>query len=497
MLLSDLLSALSDYRVIGNAGIEVKGLAENSKKVDKGSLFVCMRGTRDDGHRYVREAVERGAAVLVSERPASAYRDLPQVIVPNPRQALARLADRFYGSPSRSLKVIGVTGTNGKTTTTYLIEAILKHARHKTAVVGTIAYRLGKKTLPSPNTTPSSLELQRLMAQMVAGKFRWLVMEVSSHALDQGRVESCEFEAAVFTNLTQDHLDYHHSMREYLQAKARLFQLIEQGAQKGRKKLAIFNADDNASVYLKKFCGHAASLTYGFHASAQVRALNWKLTTSGISFLAVTPWGRRRFELSLLGKVNIWNALAAIATCGSLGVSLPLMQAALQRIPLVPGRFEKVPYPKGVTVVVDYAHTPDALAKLLDSARELCKGRLLLVFGCGGNRDRTKRPLMGEIASQKSDLCLITSDNPRDEDPLFIMKEIEKGIVPACRQKKAYEMVVDRRQAIGRALSLAHKNDLVLIAGKGHEATQTTGKTVAAFSDQAVVKQFARKNKNS
>ncbi len=490
-----LAECLAHSTLVGQPGTLVKGLAEHSQKVKRGDAFFSIRGAKDDGDRYLKEVVKKGAAVLVLDRWHPDFKGITQLVVPEVKQALSRLAGYFYGFPSTRLKVVGVTGTNGKTTTTYLIEAVLKEAGKKVGVIGTIAYRLGGKVYQAPNTTPSSLMLQEMMAEMVSRKMSHLVMEVSSHALAQGRVEGCAFEAGVYTNLTQDHLDYHHNMKEYREAKAKLFRMLEEQSQKGARKTAVLNQDDPASVYFQKLCPHARHITYGFHRRAMVRPLQWELPPEGVRFLAKTPWGKQEFHLALVGRFNISNALAAIATGGALGIPLRTMARGLGKVQFVPGRFERVPFKKGIAVIVDFAHTPDALSKLLDTAREMCPGRIITVFGCGGDRDRKKRPLMARVVSTKGDYCVLTSDNPRTEDPKAILREVEKGIVAAARSPKSFEVIVDRKKAVFKALSLACPGDIVLIAGKGHENYQIIGNKRYPYNDKEVVKEYLKRKR--
>jgi UDP-N-acetylmuramoyl-L-alanyl-D-glutamate--2,6-diaminopimelate ligase len=456
------------------AAREVTGLAYDSRKVAPGDLFVAIPGFKEDGARFSEQALARGAVAAVTEQGSG-----PRTLLhPNPRLALALLADRFYDHPSGKVKLVGVTGTNGKTTTTYLIRSILQGAGEVTGLIGTIRYLIRDQEFPAPNTTPESLDLQRLLSGMIREGVTAAIMEVSSHGLALERVTGCEFKVGVFTNLTQDHLDFHLTMEEYLKAKLRLFEMLEEGS------VAVVNADDPASGKVIAAASKAKILTYGLSAGAGVRARALTLGPQGTQFVVTWSEGQVPVALKLPGKHNVYNALAAFSAGLALGCKNGTMAKGLEAVPGVSGRFELVEAGQPFAVVVDYAHTPDALERLLLAAREITKGKILCVFGCGGDRDRKKRPLMGGIATKLSDCTIITSDNPRTEDPQAIVHEIERGVNPESR----YETLVDRKQAIGRAIALAGDGDAVVIAGKGHEDYQILGTAKIHFDDREVAR---------
>jgi len=454
----------------------VRGIAYDSRKVEPGYVFVAIEGFRTDGHLFAGEALEKGAAALVVSKPVAVPGEVPLVRVPDTRLALALLAARFYGYPGHRLKLTGVTGTNGKTTTTYLLRAVYRRAGARVGLIGTVANWIGERKIPVTHTTPESLDLQKILAEMAGAGVDTVVMEVSSHALALKRVAGCRFDTAVFTNLTQDHLDFHKDMQDYLGAKKILFEEAE--------RVAVINGDDPAAPELRKACrGGVRVVTYGIREKADVTAEKIDVHRKGTSFLARTPWGEAALNLKLTGSFNVYNSLAALAAGGAAGIPLAAMAAALEEVAGVPGRFELVDRGQDFTVVVDYAHTPDGLENLLRTARQICTGRLVAVFGCGGDRDRTKRPLMGEIAARGSDLPVVTSDNPRTEDPLKIIADIEEG-VRKVRRPGDYVVLPDRRQAIRYAIGSASAGDVVVIAGKGHEDYQIIGTEKFPFDDR-------------
>ncbi len=424
-----------------------------------GSLFVAVRGFHSDGHQFISQAIQQGAAAIVAEKqeglPVPA--DIPLIIVDDSRRALALLADAFYGHPSRRLTLIGITGTNGKTTTTYLLKSIIEAAGHTAGLIGTIDYRVGDKVYPAPNTTPESLELQQLLSEMVGLGAEHCVMEVSSHALALGRTMGCEFAAAGFTNLTQDHLDFHEGMDAYFQAKLSLFTGLSPEA------WAVINIDDARGVEIVKKT-RARVITTGFSELANVRPVGTiRHGINGLTFDAASPAGTIAVESSLVGRHNIYNILTAIGIGAALGISAVMIARGLRTMKAVPGRMEKVDEGQPYGVVVDYAHTEDAIVRLLEAVREITAKRIITVFGCGGDRDRTKRPKMGAAAINGSDIVIITSDNPRTEEPLGIIREIEQGLAEggikmsgreAAQQgapgKKPYYVIPDRHDGRGR-----------------------------------------------
>jgi UDP-N-acetylmuramoyl-L-alanyl-D-glutamate--2,6-diaminopimelate ligase len=478
MKLETLMPALPEAQCRGPLNREIAGLACDSRQVRPGWLFVAIPGHKMDGAAFVEDAVARGAVAVVAQAPVP-QKEVTAIRVPNAREALARLASAFYGNPSRRLRAAGVTGTNGKTTVAYMIRDILEAHGLPCGLIGTVEYRLGSRVIPASRTTPDSLTLQSYFAQMLQSGCQAAVMEVSSHALDQERAWGIDFDAAVFTNLTQDHLDYHQTMERYFEAKRKLFLSLGHG---GKAAAAVVNIDDPYGRRLAACPDIRADLiTTGRAPGARVRAEEVRLSAAGTAFRAVTPWGTADASLRLLGAYNIANALAAIAACGAMGVPLAVSLQRLARMKVVPGRLEEVPCSRGFKVFVDYAHTDDALVNVLTTLREITGGRLIAVFGCGGNRDTTKRAKMGAAAGRLADFSVLTSDNPRTENPLAILAQIREGIGAA-----PHEVVPDRAEAIGRALALAQKGDIVLIAGKGHETFQEFDNRVIPFDDRAV-----------
>ena len=484
------LEALDGAEVLSQRGNpEISGIQYDSRKVRPGDLFVAMRGESTDGNRYIEAAISAGAAAVVSDsgdEPPS--KDLAWAQVPHGRRALARISANFYGRPAEKLTLTGITGTNGKTTTSFLLEAMLRAAGRKTVLVGTIEYHMVGRTLPAPHTTPESLELNQLFRQGLQAGATEGVMEVSSHALEQQRVFGLPFDVAIFTNLTRDHLDYHHDFESYFGAKRRLFE----GLGTEPPRVAVVNADDEHGRRLAEFSRSRGSLVYSYgYASGGLRAENHQLSPQGTQFDLLTPDGKVGIISPLIGKVNVYNLLAAAGAALARGCTLQQIRQGAADLQRVPGRFEQINAGQGFSVVVDYAHTDDALRNLTSIAREFVsrngdRGRVITVFGCGGDRDRKKRPLMGEAAGRSSDLVVLTSDNPRSEDPLAIINDALVGL-----QKTGTEYVVepDRRAAIQKALRQARAGDIVLIAGKGHEKTQTTREGVFPFDDTEVARE--------
>ncbi|NGZ73877.1 UDP-N-acetylmuramoyl-L-alanyl-D-glutamate--2,6-diaminopimelate ligase [Saccharibacillus alkalitolerans] len=491
MRLEQLAQQLISARLIGSGETECGGIEIDSRKVEKGDLFICLPGFTVDGHDYAKQAEEKGAAALVVERQLDTK--LPQLLVRDSRMAMAVLANAFYGEPSRKMRMIGVTGTNGKTTTTYLIERIMQDHGVKTGLIGTIQMRYDGETFPMSGTTPESLGLQRSLADMAGRGVECCVMEVSSHALEQGRVKGTDYRTAVFTNLTQDHLDYHHSMEEYRAAKGLFFARLGNSlpADPSERKYAVLNADDEASAEFAKVTA-AEVLTYGVESECDVRASNIKITAQGTFFHVDTFKGSADIQLRMVGKFNVYNALAAISAALIEGVPLEEIKTSLEAVAGVDGRVEAVDAGQPFAIIVDYAHTPDGLENVLRTVVEFAEKRVLCVFGCGGDRDRTKRPIMGRIAVKYSDLTFVTSDNPRTEDPDAILKDIEAGLIEDGVDKSRYTLIVDRAEAIRRAVEEAQPGDVVLIAGKGHETYQLVGKQVLDFDDRLVAADAVR-----
>ncbi|MFC5703600.1 UDP-N-acetylmuramoyl-L-alanyl-D-glutamate--2,6-diaminopimelate ligase [Cohnella faecalis] len=491
MNLHELSQQLLVYRIEGDGHTVVSRLETDSRKAKQGDLFFCLPGHTVDGHDYAPLAVRSGAAALVVSRQLPL--PVPQLVVPDTRHALAALVDYFYGRPSDSLRPIGITGTNGKTTITYLIERILTDAGIPTGVIGTIETRYAGQSFPMSGTTPDVLELQRIFRSMIDAGTSRAVMEVSSHALEQGRVKGTRFRTAIFTNLTQDHLDYHGTMENYEAAKGLFFSRLGNRFEDdpASRAFAVLNADDDASQRFAKLTA-AEVVTYGIDKDAHVRAHDVAISSSGTSFTLETVRGTREVNLRLVGKFNVYNALASLAAAWCEGIDLDRAVESLERIPGVPGRVEAVDEGQPFAVVVDYAHTPDGLENVLRAVREIAKGRVIAVFGCGGDRDRTKRPIMGRIASELADVLIVTSDNPRTEEPVAILADIEAGLVQAAVPKDRYTLEPDRRAAIEKAVEMASPRDVVLIAGKGHETYQDIGGVKHDFDDRLVARSAIR-----
>ncbi len=459
----------------------IAGLAYDSRQVTPNQVFVALRGQHADGAAFAAQAIERGATAIVSQEPAPQGASVAWAQVTDARLALAYMAAAFHGDPSSRMRVVGITGTNGKTTTAYLLSSIFEAAGITCGVLGTVAYRIGTEVREATRTTPEAPDVQALLAEMVDRGCGACVMEVSSHALALRRVDGMHFAAAAFTNLTRDHLDFHADMEDYFQAKRRLFELLP------HENPAVINADDPRVSQLVETAGR--SITYGINRPADVTPSPLSYTLQGLQFTVRTPLGSVDIRSSLVGRPNVYNILAAVATAVALDVPLDLVAKGIAALDRVPGRFQVVSTPADdITVVVDYAHTDDALRNLLETARPLAQGRLVTVFGCGGDRDRTKRPLMGVVAGRLSDVIVITSDNPRSEDPARIIEEIQRGITADTRRgaNQQIRTVVDRHQAIDETVASAQAGDLVLVAGKGHEKYQTIGTQTLPFDDVAV-----------
>ena len=467
-------------------GTEVNGVEYDSRRVRQGSLFVAFRGGTTDGNHYLPQAVAQGASAIVTDSAsgfsaATAYPDLAVIEVEQGRRALAAIAANFFAHPEAQLKLSGVTGTNGKTTTAFLLEAMLRHQGRKTVLAGTIEYHAAGRILPAPHTTPESRDLLELFREGVDGGATEAVMEVSSHALDQERTAGLTFDVAIFTNLTRDHLDYHHTMEDYFAAKRKLFE--------SSPRVAILNVDDPYGVRLKAESSSRLVYTYGLQ-QGDFHANNLYMAPAGMRFTLATPQGEVPLATRLTGKINVYNLLAASAAAMARGLSFEEVAQGAASLDFVPGRFQSVDCGQNFAVVVDYAHTDDALRNIIAVAREFVDkggGRVITLFGCGGDRDRSKRPLMGQAAGAGSDVVVLTSDNPRGEDPLAIIDQVLPGLsgTPVIVEP-------DRRHAIELAIAQAQPGDLVLLAGKGHEKTQTIGERVIPFDDVAIAQQVLR-----
>jgi len=503
MKLKDLLAGIEGHSISGDPEARITSIAYDSRQVQPGGLFVGIRGEKADGNRFVFDAIGRGAAAIASELPRpwespwgavlgnepAAPRDAPPSVswvqIPHARKALALVSAKFHGRPAETLKLVGVTGTNGKTTTTYLIDSVLGAAGCATGLAGTIAYRTPRGVRAAANTTPESLVLARFLAEVREAGGTHVALEVSSHALAMDRVWGCPFAVAVFTNLTRDHLDFHKTMEEYFAAKRRLFE----GTGHGVPAVGVVNTDD---AYGKQLQGLARStITYGLDNHPDVTTKRFGLTFSGLEFIAQTPVGRLDVRSSLVGRANVYNILAAIAAGIGLGIGLDAIGKGIGQLESVPGRFERVDEGQPFLVIVDYAHTDDALRNLIQTARELNhSGRILTLFGCGGDRDRTKRPLMGEVAGKLSDFVVLTSDNPRTEDPLRIINDVVVGLQKA---QGRYVVEPDRERAIEVAFDEARPGDVVLLAGKGHETYQVLRDRTIDFDDREVARRLLRR----
>ncbi|GAX91011.1 UDP-N-acetylmuramoyl-L-alanyl-D-glutamate--2,6-diaminopimelate ligase [Effusibacillus lacus] len=470
--------------------LDITGITADSRKACPGCLFVALKGHTVDGHDFVAGAVEQGAVAAVVEREVEGL-PVPQIIVHNTRDVVPILASTFYRHPSHSMKVIGVTGTNGKTTVTNLIDKILTDQGHRTGLIGTIKNRIGNQEYDAANTTPEALELQETFHRMKEFGTEYVAMEVSSHALDLKRVAGTRFRTAVFTNLTQDHLDFHGSMEKYRNAKGKFFSQLGNTYEDRLvdNRFAVINADDPEAGF---FIGQTVAqvVTYGIDKEADVRGLNVQIEAGGASFTLASFAGSIDLHLQMTGKFSVYNALAAAAACLCEGVGLSAIKASLESVSGVDGRFERVVAGQDFTVIVDYAHTPDSLENVLKTIREFAKGKVYTVVGCGGDRDRTKRPIMARIAAAYSDVAIITSDNPRTEDPEKILDDMEQGLTDVSRDR--YVRLTDRKDAIRHAVGQAVAGDVVLIAGKGHETYQIIGTTKHHFDDREVAVQAIR-----
>jgi UDP-N-acetylmuramoyl-L-alanyl-D-glutamate--2,6-diaminopimelate ligase len=483
----EILAILPGHRVAGTLPLSVTGISDDSRRVAPGDCFVAVPGFRQDARRFVADALGRGAAMVVTEGEPLADVAIGQVLVPSARAAVGHLAAAYHRHPSRDLTLVGITGTNGKTTTSYLVDALLRARGLRTGVIGTIQYVIDEERRPASQTTPDALEIQSMLARMRDAGVRGVAMEVSSHALVQSRVDDLTFDVAVFTNLTQDHLDFHGTLEAYRAAKRRLFELLEASPKSPRA--AAVNADDPASADMVRGLT-VPVITFGLGAGAAVRAVEHTSTIDGIHLAADTPGGRLTLVSPLVGEHNVMNLLGAVGVGLALGLEPAAISLALGGVAAVPGRFEQVRAGQPFLVVVDYAHTPDALERVLLTARKITAERLAVVFGCGGDRDRGKRPIMGEIAARLADRVWVTSDNPRSERPAAIIDEILVGVRRATGDPGRVLAEPDRRAAIAQALGWARHGDTVVIAGKGHEPYQLIGADVLAFDDREVAREL-------
>jgi len=484
MKLNELCSSLKEHKSSDFLEKEIHGITHDSRKVKDGYVFVAIKGHKLDGHSFVTAALDKGASAIVVEKKIEVTPRVPQIVVTNTRQALASISSRFYGEPSSKMTVVGITGTNGKTTTSYLTKSIIEASGYKTGLIGTIQYQIGKRVIPAQETTPESVEIQSYLSEMLKSNIKYAVIEASSHALSQHRLDGVSFSSAIFTNLSMEHLDYHENIRDYRTEKLKLVKNLSQEA------FSILNADHNTSKHFAE-CTKSKVIWYGMKRSrADVTAEIIDMSTNSTRILLNSPWGKKIINLKLIGKHNIYNALAAAANGLALGFTIDAIKTGIETLSTVPGRLETLNFGQDFEVYVDFAHTHQALQVILSTLRAITKGRIILVFGCGGDRDRKKRPKMGHIAEKYSDVFWITSDNPRSEDPNNIIYEIQKGV-----SKEAYFRVQpDRKIAIEEALLEAQKGDVVIIAGKGHEQYQILKNTIIPFDDREVVRQALQNN---
>ncbi|MDA1475647.1 UDP-N-acetylmuramoyl-L-alanyl-D-glutamate--2,6-diaminopimelate ligase [Bacillus changyiensis] len=481
MKLTKLLTYLrNEPSFTGQEDPDITSIEMDSREVKTGSLFVCIKGYTVDGHKYARQAVDKGAVAILAEKQVDV--DVPVIIVKHSKRALAVLSDAFYGQPTKQLRLIGITGTNGKTSTSHIAEEIFKHAGSRTGLIGTMYMKINDQILDVKNTTPESVTLQKTFRKMVDQQVDTAIMEVSSHALHMGRVHGCDYDIAVFTNLTQDHLDYHETMEEYQHAKSLLFSQLGGAFHHEKPKWAVLNADDPVSESFAQVTA-AYLLTYGIINEADIKAVEIKITPKGTSFDLVTPKGTKQVTIPLVGQFNVYNVLAAVAIAIAADIPFETITKAIEGLSGVKGRFELVNAGQDFPVIIDYAHTPDSLKNVLHTSRAMTEGKLFVVIGCGGDRDKTKRPQMAKIATELADEPIFTSDNPRSEDPIAIIKGMEEGVRGAY-----YHSIVNREQAIFFAITNAKKGDVVLIAGKGHETYQQIGDQIFDFDDAEVAK---------
>ena len=499
MNIESLISSSKGAKLCGPA-VDIKGISSDSRKIEKGYMFAALKGANIDGRSFIADAIANGAAAILLEDGSKQVSYIPStvstVLVPEGRKALGLIAAKYYGNPSDKLKMVGITGTNGKTTTSYILEAMVRAEGRSPGVIGTVNYRFASKNIPAPNTTPEPSELHRILADMLDAGTTDCIMEVSSHAIDQERIAGCSFDTVVFTNLTMDHLDYHGTMEEYGRVKERLFtNRSTNGSKSGAGRAtsiaisAVINIDDAFGIEMAKKLTNV--LTYSLERG-DIFPLQMNETADGMTGILESPNGKIGIESGLIGKYNLSNIMAATGAALSLGISLKSIEKGIKDFKSVPGRIERISLPKAYSncrVFVDYAHTPDALERVIKAIRPTTKGRIITLFGCGGDRDKDKRPLMGKIAILNSDFAIITSDNPRSENPSSIIADIEKGAMNAGgTDGDDYCVIADRREAINDAAARLKSGDTLLLAGKGHEDYQIVKGERLHFDDAEEVK---------
>ena len=481
--LKDIISTLDVQQVQGNQNVSIQDITADSRAVKLNSLFIALDGATVDGHNYIDKAVAAGAVAVIVSKPVTVPDDVCVITVSDTRQAMMVCVPYFFDYPANRMRMVGVTGTNGKTTTTHMIRHILKAQGHKVGVIGTVHIMIGDTSYPIHNTTPDVVDLQHILHQMVQENVEYCVMEVSSHALALGRVSGVEFDTAVFTNLTQDHLDFHKTFENYLAAKCKLFEQVSAPNQVKDNKGAVINIDDSYGHRVMEKTT-APTITYSTLGKGTLNASDVHMSTKNSQYTVNYKGESYPVSMNTTGLFNVYNTLAAIGACLQEGISMEAIDTALKTFSSVPGRFELIEEGQDFAVVVDYAHTPDGLQNILETAKAIKENRIIIVFGCGGDRDATKRPIMGRIAAEYGDKIYVTSDNPRTEDPVQIVKDVEVGVKEALRDGTSYEVIVDRREAINHAIHDAKAGDIVIIAGKGHENYQILKNETIHFDDR-------------
>lgn len=489
--IKSLIDLLPEAKIIGDENKCIDTIEHDSRKVGKNSLFVCIPGAKVDGHNYISQAVQNGAVAVLVEKDIVEIDGVTIIKVDDVKAAIQAIVPYFYDYPARKLRMIGITGTNGKTTTSYLIRAILRNAGFKVGVIGTIQIMIEDEVFPIHNTTPDIIDLQAILANMQAKGMDYVVMEVSSHALALNRVAGCEFDTAVFTNVTQDHLDFHKTFENYIEAKSKLFASLTLLTNCKENKTAVINIDDSAAkaMLAKSEC---RTISYAIHKNVDLKAENINVLANGAKFSIHSNFANLDLNLKITGIFNVYNVMGAVGAAFAEGIKADVIKQTLESFESVPGRFELVDEGQTFSVIVDYAHTPDGLENILKTARQIAKQHIITVFGCGGDRDRTKRPIMGRIAAQLSDVVIATSDNPRTEDPEFILSQVEEGVLETIGDKK-HKKITDRKSAIEEAISMASEGDIVIIAGKGHENYQILKDKTIHFDDKEVARDVLRR----
>ncbi|NLI90415.1 MAG: UDP-N-acetylmuramoyl-L-alanyl-D-glutamate--2,6-diaminopimelate ligase [Epulopiscium sp.] len=479
MKLKEILNNISYECVQGSLDLQIEAITYDSRVKTKDGLFICIEGYTVDGHNYIKPAIENGARAIIIQKDINIdiAEDITIIKVEDTRSSMATISSNYYKHPSKDLKLVGITGTNGKTTTAHLIAWILESVSNKIGIIGTIENRIGSQVIKAEHTTPESLDLQRILSMMKAEDVSHAVMEVSSHALELDRVKGTEYKVGVFTNLSQDHLDFHKTLDNYLDAKTKLFTMCEKG---------VINIDDPSSAKILDMEGFE-SYTFGIDKDADFKGENIEITDKGVNFDLIMGTSKYPVFMPIPGKFSVYNALAAIASTYLMGIRLEDAISTLSNVPGVPGRVQRISSHKGFSVIVDYAHTPDGLENVLKTVNEFTKSKVITVFGCGGDRDKSKRPIMGQVAGKYSDYTIITSDNPRSEDPESILKDIEEGIKESDWE---YEKIIDREMAIKAAIKMAQKGDVIVIAGKGHEDYQILKDRIIHFDDVEIVNKY-------